>query len=112
MTDFSKTEALRRLRVLAAEARRNLGLPRNAPAEVGERLIPLVIEDIEEPYTVFVDGDDLDDFVSLPGAARGHARQQGAVVHLYIYSAGPWRELEDVVVGWMGTHRDAPVLIG
>lgn len=114
MQQFTKTEALARLRTLGTECRRQLGLPSNARAEVGHRYIEVVTLD---PTTdsVYAEGDDLRDFAPLPDAAGAdHVRTHGAIVHLYLSQTTGFgryaeRELVDVLVCWMGTPDQAPI---
>lgn len=111
---FSKTEARRRLRLLAKEARRRCGLPRNTLAEVGHRIVPVAIghyPGMDE--RVYADeGDDLDTLEHLGTVDDPRVRAHGAIVHLYLSRVNHWgQELSDVCVGWMGTPDADPALV-
>lgn len=110
---FSKTETLRRLRVLAAAARIEYRQPRNAVAEVGLRCRPVVFDNLRFAGPLIDPNDDLSDTVSLVDAAYDDTVSVfGAVVHIYITSRGWDGELEGVGIGWMGTPTDAPEWLG
>jgi hypothetical protein len=113
---FTKTEALRRLRKLAAEARRVERVPRNARVEVGERNVPVVSMTV--PATFYAEGDDLDSCLPFADAVDRPGRFDlplvagpGYVVHLYVSTVGPWGEFVGVCCGWMGTADAEPVLL-
>lgn len=119
MTHFTKTETLRRLRVLAAESRRVGGLHTGHRVEVGHRTMGVAYGLTEQDARInrFREGDDLDDFDDMGSTARmPEYRQHGAVVHLYLSEVGtpPWfsdASLIDVNCGWLGTPDHEPVLL-
>lgn len=116
---FSKSETLRRLRILAALARRAEHLRKNALVEVGLRttphstpIRPLIVLDMMSGDP----SDDLDANVSLNEAKTIEVVQRvGAIVHLYTYDVPVGRpdegELTNTVIGWMGTCDEQPVLV-
>jgi len=115
---FTKTEALRRLRVLAAEARDATHNSSRAPAEVGLRTRPVVSPTVPTHRGCYHPEDDLSHHASFREAATDpEVATHGAVVHIYIdrclkfMGGAPEYELDSVVVGWMGTPDTEPVLI-
>lgn len=111
---FTKTETAKRLRVIAAEGKRLNNLPSNSKAEVGLRVLPQHADNAAEALAKrYVEGDDLADFRDLDGAEES-LRTPGAVVHVYLFTRGvpgdDW-DLESVVVGWLGTPGQEPVLL-
>lgn len=110
---FTKTEALRRLRVLTRESRRYAD-GRRLRFEVGLRLEPqtasTALEAVDRRYP---EGDDLDDFRDLVEAAsEDEVRAHGALVHVYTRSWDGWEWTTDTIcVGWMGTPDSEPVLL-
>jgi hypothetical protein len=118
MTMFTKTEALKRLRALAAEARLYERLPRTSPVEVGLRCDPVVTDDpFRDGVEWYGPDDDLADYRSFKEAAvdpsvAGH----GAIVHIYLseqrgFGVEDYSELRNVVMGWMGTPTEPAVLL-
>lgn len=110
---FSMTETKRRLRDLAKQARDRIGLPMNARIEIGRRVNPVWVDHMPSQQEAFPSHDDLADFLTLNQAARHEeVRREGAVVHLYFSVQSSWGfELDDVAVGWVGTHEQPPVLV-
>lgn len=115
---FTKTETLRRLRLLAAEARAASYNARNAPTEVGLRTRPVVSATVPTHRGCYHPNDDLSHHVSFREASvDSEVATHGSVVHLYISrSCGfvggvPDYELDTVAVGWIGTPDTGPVLI-
>ena len=118
MSEFTKTETLRRLRKVAGAARHATMLPPNAKAEVGLRTMPLNMRlgQLMKPgATWYLDGDDLAYFADLADAARDYdVQRHGAVVHLYLSTnlgRGWGWELQDVVTAWLGQPGAEPVLL-
>lgn len=117
MNEFSKTEALKRLRTIAAQARVAVGGSSAWRIEVGHRTQNVVLDTVTRDSELMHEHDDLNDFDDLPDAAkREHVRTHGAVVHLYLSKPegfGAWRDfwLEDVVIGWMGTSDEPARLV-
>lgn len=100
---LTKTEKVKRLRALAAEIKPTLRCPRNGRVEIGHRITPTAT--LTPPVTydearglAYPEHDDLNWFGPLTGDLV-----EGAVLHLYFTEPGPWGELLDVVVVWVGT---------
>jgi hypothetical protein len=113
-TKWTRAERLRRLRVLAKEARRVERVAPSCRAEVGTRTVP--VQSNEVPVNPIADDDDLADFVEFGAAASDPTvTGPGMVVHLYLTGTpdgfGGY-ELTDVVTGWMGTDEHPPRLVG
>jgi hypothetical protein len=110
---FTKTEALKRLRKLAATARRIEGVGKRCRAEIGTRTVSVRSNTV--PVEPIADADDLDDFIDLDFAAKfDDVTGPGMVVHIYITGTPDGYggfELTDVLTGWMGTKDAAPVII-
>lgn len=113
---FTKTEAMRRLRLATGIARKRFQLANNAPCEVGERVIKSVID--TKPTTVaeaqaacYPDDDDLVGNDSIKSYAR--ELSVGEVVHIYAYSPCGFGEYElyDVACVWVGNADNEPCLI-
>ena len=113
---FTKTEAVRRLRLATGITRKRFQLPNNARCEIGERIIKSVID--TKPTTVaeaevacYPDGDDL----VGPDDIKSYARfvSVGEVVHVYAYAACGFGEYElyDVACVWVGNADNEPCLI-
>lgn len=110
MSEFTRTETVRRLRAAAKEYRRIVGLPQHYRVEVGHRVHPRANTDvnvlIREDYP---EHDDLSNFDGLRDAAiEPSVRAHGAEVHLYFSSTGTWGELESVGTVWLGTPDHEP----
>lgn len=117
-TTFTKTETLRRLRLLAAEARDASYNARTAPTEVGLRTRPIVSATVPTQRGCYPPDDDLSENISFKQAATDpDVATYGSVVHLYIsrccgfVGGTPDYELDTVAVGWLGTPNTDPVLI-
>ena len=115
---FTKTETLRRLRVLAAEMRDITSNGRGAPVEIGLRTIPVATPTAPTQSEAYDDDDDLDYFVSFAeGATAPEVSGYGSVVHIYLSrmigfcGRTPLYELDSTCVGWMGTPDAEPVVI-
>ena len=111
---FTKTETMSRLRVLAAKAREIEGQAKNAIVEIGHREIPVVSK--TPPYGTHTSEDphdDLTDYDKLESASRnGEVQKEGSVVHLYVSSGkGYDTNLEGIVVGWLGTSTEPPMIM-
>jgi hypothetical protein len=106
---FTKTEALRRLRLLSKLVKRTDGdVPRNAKAEIGTRTV--TVRTASRPATsreAFAPGDDLVDWLALEEAARlDEVAGPGLVVHIYF--SGQWRGEgpNGPFINWRHTRRE------
>lgn len=109
---FTKTETLKRLRILAAAARAEYGQAKTAKAEIGINKRPLAIL-VPGADAWIADDDDVDGTLTLIDAADdAEFTKHGRVVHVYVTGPGEWGELEGVGVGWLGTPDHAPEWIG
>lgn len=114
---FTKTETLRRLRVLARLSREAGGHHTGMRIEVGHRVLgPQYADNPEDALArAYPEDDDLSYHDDLKGAARDAQYQTpGGTVHLYISDPGDgvdYGELHDVNCGWLGTHDREPVLL-
>ena len=114
---FTKTDALLRLRACAAHMRNIEGQPSNARCEVGSRIVPVVTPQPPSHDEAFPADDDLVDFEALKYAAKDdHVRTHGAVVHMYLYEPDGFddyvsSELVNVAVFWMGTPDAHPYCV-
>lgn len=116
MTEWTKTETLRRLRAAAALCRAadsNIG--KTSRVELGTRLVPQYgtgpTDCDPDP-----EGDDLESFWSLADTVRwmpDQARRPGYFANLYFTTApGTYsEELYTVSVVWLGDDANEPVLI-
>lgn len=110
---FSKTETLRRLRLVTMAMKERCNLPANATAEVGYRIYPAASPAFPTRDDVYgTDGDDLSYMEPIKDAAADPTvRAYGAIVHIYLSSGfGYDRELRDVCVGWLGTPDEEPAI--
>ena len=102
---FTKTEALRRLRATAADARRRCRLPKSAKCEIGLRIHPVATSNPEALDSYVEPHDDLDTHVTFDEVNDYRQTvEHGAIVHLYLferYDRYEW-ELRDVCVVWLG----------
>ena len=110
---FTKTEAKRRLDAITLRGLELNGMSWKNRAEVGLRTNPQHVETAKAAIRkVAVEGDDLQEFYRLWEAKNlDSIREEGAVVHIYLYDLGKDEELNSVVVGWMGTEDHDPELI-
>lgn len=110
---FTKTETLRRLRVLTRESRRYAD-GRRLRFEVGLRMLPQTADTIAQAVDLrYPEGDDLNDYRDLVEAAsEDEVTAHGAVVHVYTRCWDGWEWTTDTVcVGWIGTPDSEPVLL-
>lgn len=110
---MTKTEKLRRLRVLAAQGRIVARQKAGARVEVGSRLIPVRYDRPPTIDDVLYGGpdDDLRDFSSMQQfAGSSDDCQPGEIVHLYFSTTGDWGELQSIVTGWLGVEGHEPFI--
>lgn len=113
---LNKTELRRRIAWLMQEAKRSRGYPNNFRGEIGLRVFTFVsVNPPESCAAAYSDEpeDDLWDYCT-PAEWVKHHGQTGEVVHLYLSSTdGPYRDgqLEDVVMGWVGTAEYEPIIL-
>jgi len=114
-TKLTKSEAIRRFRIVAAECRRLSNVGSRAPIEIGLRelpqrsFVPPLSRD-EAIALCFPDGDDVASHCSLEEYARD--AHDGDVLHLYVHdSMGMNGELKQVIVVWLGTDAYEPRII-
>ncbi len=110
---FSKTETLRRLRLVSMAMKNRCNLPANATAEVGHRIHPAASPTFPTHDDVYgAEHDDLSHMEPIRYAATDPTvRAHGAIVHIYLSSGfGYDRELRDVCVGWLGTPDEEPAI--
>ena len=113
---FTKTEFVRRVRALIAEARTiDRGITKGMKVEIGTRTIPVYTATVPTYAEAWPDHDDLRDFAYLSDPVSQLARigllEERTVVHVYLATTGMWGELYTTITGWVGTSSEEPVLL-
>lgn len=115
MSEFTRSEQWRRLRAVAAEARQMMQLPKNAPCEVGVRIIPQSTDhppltDEEAHALCYPVNDDLEDTVPFKWYVK--EVKPNMVLHLYLQERDAWGpQLFDIIVIWVGNDEWEPMII-
>jgi hypothetical protein len=112
---MTKTEAVRRVRIMSGECRRILNVGDRSPVHIGLRQIqqstavpPASVD--EATALCCPAGDDLAEFVTFGDYAS--TAEWGDVLHLYVHGSGGFTsELKDVIVVWLGTPKHEPRII-
>jgi hypothetical protein len=108
---MTKTERVKRMRAIARQARIIARVPKNASVEIQHRIHTNILtnppQGIEELYR---EGDDLTG-QSLIGEVK-EPPVLGECIHLAVWTAAGLDngELADVVIGWMGTDTEPPLV--
>jgi hypothetical protein len=108
---MTKTERTKRMKAIAREARIIARVPKNASVEIQSRIHTHIIMDPPQAVEDFYpEGDDLTDQTLIGQVTNPPAA--GECIHLSVWTAAGLDngELADVVVGWMGTDTEPPMV--
>lgn len=108
---MTKTERAKRMKAIAREARLIARVPKNASVEIQSRVHTRILMDAPEFVDdLYTEGDDLTDLSLIGNVTEPPA--VGECIHLSVWTAAGLHngELADVVVGWMGTDTEPPLV--
>jgi hypothetical protein len=116
LSTWTKTEAVRRVRVAAMLVRHQEMFPSQWLVEIAMRIAPVhVVGRVPTRDDVWSneDNDDLEDFTSISQSKfwdnESQIRQEGYVAHLSFTSE---EELIDIIPVWLGDENHEPQIIG
>lgn len=108
---MTKTERTKRMKAIVREARLIARVPKNASVEIQSRIHTHILMDPpQEVEDFYPEGDDLTDQCLIGEVTEPPA--PGECIHLAVWTAAGLDngELADIVVGWMGSDTEPPLI--